>query len=114
MFLLRCAFFLSIVYVGISCGIGSPRGTRASEAAVASEVSGLAAAVARVTDRCEGRAAQCLRDAARLTVLVQTAVADPASGTEDAMVADAEAPRTPMPVSDPRRRAARAVLTNAR
>ena len=48
MFFLRCAFFLSIVYVSISCGVGSLHSPHAFEAAVASEAAGVAdAAVAR-------------------------------------------------------------------
>ncbi len=115
MFFLRCAFFLSIVYVSISCGVGSLHSPHAFEAAVASEAASVAnAAVSRATDWCAERPAQCVRDAARLTALVQTAVAEPVSSTEDVVLFDAEVPSAPMPVPDPRRRAARALLTNAR
>ena len=102
MFFLRCAFFLSIVYVSISCGVGALHSPHAFEAAVASEAAGVAnAAVARAT-------------AARLTALVRTAVAEPVSGPEDVVLTDAAAPSAPMPIPDPRRRAARAVLTDVR
>ena len=115
MFFLRCAFFLSIVYVSISCGVGSLYSPHAFEAAVASEAAGVAdAAVARATDWCAERPAQCVRDAARLTALVQTAAAEPVSGSGDVVLADAEAAPAPMPVPDPRRRATRAVLTDGR
>lgn len=114
MFFLRCAFFLSIVYAGIAFGAGSLHSPHAFEAAVASEASGMAqAAVARATDWCAERPAQCVRDAARLDALVETAMAEPVSGAPDEVLAD-EAPRAPMPVRDPRRRAARAMLTDAR
>lgn len=115
MFFLRCAFFLSIVYVSISCGVGALHSPHAFEAAVASEAAGVAnAAVARATDWCAERPTQCIRDAARLTALVRTAVAEPVSGPEDVVLADAAAPSAPMPIPDPRRRAARAVLTDVR
>ena len=115
MFFLRCAFFLSIVYVSISFGAGSLRNPHAFEAAVAGEASEVATGVvARATDWCAERPAQCVRDAARLNTLVQMTVAEPISGAEDVVLTDAETPRAPMPVPDPRRRAARAVLTDAR
>lgn len=112
MFFLRCAFFLSIVYVSIFSGVRSLRSPHTFEAAVASQTVGVTgAAVQRATDWCSERPAQCVRDAARLTALVQTASAEPVPGTEDA---DDEAQPAPMPVPDPRRRAARAMLTDAR
>ena len=104
MFFLRCAFFLSIVYVSIFSGVRSLRSPHTFEAAVASETVGVTgAAVQSATDWCAERPAQCVRDAARLT--------EPVPGTEDA---NDEARPTPMPVPDPRRRAARAMLTDAR
>ena len=115
MFFLRCAFFLSIVYVSIAFGAGSLRNPHAFEAAVAGEASDMATTVvARATDWCAERPAQCVRDAARLAQLVKMTAAAPVSGAEDVVLADAETPRAPMPIPDPRRRAARAVLTSAR
>ena len=114
MFFLRCAFFLSIVYVSISFGVGSSRNTHAFEAAVAGEASDVAAtAVARATDWCVERPARCTRDAARLTALVQMTAAEPTAGGDEVR-AEAETSHAPTSIRDPRRRAARAVLTDAR
>ena len=50
---------------------------------------------------CAGREIDCLRDAAKLTALVQTAIA----GAPDYKTVAAPAqPTAPMPVPDPRRR----------
>ena len=115
MFFPRCAFWLSVMYVGISFNAGSPRSPRAFEAAVASEALSVAgAAVAHATDLCAKRPAQCVRDAARLTALVETTAAEPASGGEDVVLADTQASHAPLPVPASRHRAARAVLTDAR
>ena len=112
MFLLRCAFWLTIVYTSICFGAGSLRSPHAFEAAVASETSGVAnAVVARATDWCAERPGQCVHDAARLNALVETAAAAEPAGGDDMVVAAAAAP---LPVPDPRRRAARAVLTGGR
>lgn len=114
MFFLRCAFFLSIVYVSISFGAGSLRSPHAFAGAVASEAAGVAnVAVARATNWCAERPAQCARDAARLTALVQMTDAEPSSG-EDEGLAKAEVSPAPLPIPAPRRRAARAVLTDGR
>ena len=113
MFILRCAFFLSIVYVSIVCGSSALHNPHAFEAAVASEASGAAnAAVARAADWCAERPSRCSRDAARLTAMVEATVAEPVSGGDEVVLA--EAPRAPRPVPAPRRRAALAVLTAAR
>lgn len=115
MFFLRCAFFLSIVYVSIALGAGSLRSPHAFEAAVASEASDVAtAAVAHASDWCAERPARCARDAARLTSLVQTTASEPAFDGDDTLLADAEGPHAPLPVPDPRRHHARVVLTEAR
>ena len=115
MFFLRCGFFLSIVYVGITFGVGSLRSPHAFEAAVASEAASVTdAAVARATDWCAERPARCARDAARLTALVQATAVEPVSDDAGVELADAEAPVVPLPVRDPRRRGTRAVLTDAR
>lgn len=112
MFFLRCAFWLTIVYTSICFSAGALRSPHAFEAAVASETSGVAdAVVARATDWCAERPGHCVRDAARLTALVQSAVAAEPAGPDDMVVAEATAP---LPVPDPRRRAARAVLTGGR
>ena len=115
MFFLRCAFFLSIVYVSIFCGVGSLHRSHAFEAVVAHDTAGVAdAVVLRATDWCAERPAQCFRGAARLTALVQTAVIEPVSDADDMVPAAVEAPPAPMPIPDPRRRAAHAVLTDVR
>ncbi len=115
MFFLRCGFFLSIVYVGITFGVGSLRSSQAFEAAVASEAASVTdAAVAHATDWCAERPARCIRDAARLTALVEATAIEPVFDGTAIERADPEVPAVPLPVRDPRRRVIRAVLTDAR
>lgn len=115
MFFLRCGFFLSIVYVGITFGVGSLRSPQAFEAAIASEAVNVTdAAVAHATDWCAERPARCSRDAVRLTALVQATAIEPVFDGTGVELADAEVPAAPLPVRDPRRRGIRAVLTDAR
>ena len=126
MFLLRCAFWLSVVYAsmyfgvpfrslasGASAGVPSlPRGAtapgqsaqagraeRAEQGTIAERLA--SQATAGVATLCAGREIDCIRDAAKLTALVQTAIA----GAPDYETVAAPAPRTtPIPVLDPRRR----------
>ena len=115
MFVLRCGFFLSIVYIGITFGVGSLRSPDAFEAAVASEAASVGnAAVARATNWCVERPTRCIRDAARLTALVKATAIEPVFDDRDVEPADVEAPAVPLPVRDLRRRGARAVLTDPR
>ena len=115
MFVLRCAFFLSIVYASIVFGSGALRSPHAFEAAVATETSGAArGAMARASDWCAERPTRCARDASRLTALVEMTTIEPVSGSDEVVLADADVAKAPLPVPDPRRRAARAVLTDAR
>ena len=128
MFLLRCAFWLSVVYAsmyfgvpfrslasGASAGVPAPsqpqgatapgqsaqagRAERAEQGTLAERLA--SQATAGLATLCAGREIDCLRDAAKLTALVQTAIA----GAPDYETVAAPAPRTtPIPVLDPRRR----------
>lgn len=112
MFVLRCGFFLSIVYIAITFGVGLPPDPEAFRSAVPSEAASVADAVlARATRWCVERPARCADDAARLTALVQSAAIEPVFENKDVELADAEVPAIPLPVRDPRRRGARAMLT---
>ncbi len=122
MFLLRCAFWLSVVYASMSWGgtvfqhHGSfEAATRGEPALLDGGVVGRAAAGA--ADVCRGREVDCVRDAAMLTALVRKTLrndddATPAgsdvSSAPEELVVQAEAPR---PVPDPRRRDVTRVLT---
>ena len=71
MFILRCTFWLSVMYAFISFGVGALRAPHAFEAALASEAATVgSAAVARATDWCVERPGRCARDAASLDALV--------------------------------------------
>ena len=114
MFLLRCTFWLSIVYASMSWGIGAarPHDAVASTARRPAMLDGAAErAVASIAGICQAHGAQCLKDAASLTTLVQTSLqqadADEADETELANVAVA-------PLPAPRPRVASAVLTRGR
>lgn len=115
MFFLRCAISLAIVYSCILCSVAPLHGPRDLASAIAGETTDVAGAVvARANDWCAGHPVQCFRDAARLNALVQSTASEPISASEEIVVAKADMPRAPMPVPAPRRRAARAVLTDAR
>ncbi len=117
--MLRCAFWLAIVYASI---LLHPRASTSGEGAgeaVAAKVAGMAALCGRRAGAC-GDAA---RDAAGLAELFAASVADPArpltdwaaaelaSGNGPARVAAGDRPGIPSPVPDPRRRARGRVLT---
>lgn len=115
MFLLRCTFFLAIVYVSIAFGSGAPRSPHPFETALATQASGVVdVALARATDWCAERPSRCARDAARLTTLVETTMAESVSGGDEIVLPEAGQPVVPQPVRDPRRRNARAGLTGTR
>lgn len=114
MFFLRCAFFLSIVYLGILGEAGFLRMPAAFGPSIANEASQVAdAVVTHTTDWCAKRPAQCVRDAARLDVLLQSTTS-PTAGGDETVLAVGEARSVPLPVPDPRRHAFRSVLTGPR
>ena len=114
MFLLRCTFWLSIVYASMSWG-GKALQHHESFASVTADRSSVMEtvaerAVASVSSFCQEHEAQCLRDAASMTTLVQATLEkdDP----DEAIVP--ETADIPLPTPDPRRRVASAVLTRVR
>ena len=113
MFLLRCTFWLSIVYASMSWGGNALQhhGGFAAAAATRSAMRDGAAerAVASVTGFCQDHQAPCLKDAALMTTLVETTLQTDA---DEAIVQDAAEVPAPMPA--PRRRVASAVLTRLR
>ncbi len=119
MFLLRCAFWLSIVYAAMFFGL--PWAATRSDATAASPTvvgadpldarafgrSAAAQAVAGVVKLCGGHERECLGDAAGLTALVESAIA----GEPDYVTGRTAGPgriaakdgAAPLPVPDPRR-----------
>ena len=84
MFLPRCAFWLSVVYASMYWGGGASRhhGSFDQAAANSASVSAIAGAARTwngiaehaATSVCRSGAGECLKDAARLTELVETAL----------------------------------------
>lgn len=111
MFLLRCAFWLSIVFASMSWGEGALRSP-----GLATSVGVTATTLRAAADRslggisafCKDREAACLRDAARLTALVDTTL-QPVD-RDDVIVQD-RVIDPPLPPPAPRRRAAASMLT---
>ena len=114
MFLLRCTFWLSIVYASMSWGGHTLRHHRAFEVAAADRPAMPATvaerAVVGVSAFCEDHGAECLKDAALMTTLVGTTLQKDEADAS-AVQASTDAP-VPMPA--PRRRVASAVLTRLR
>ena len=112
MFLLRCIFWLSVVYASMSFGGGALRHRGSFDAAVASTSPTLDSvatqAVGGVSALCRGREAQCLQDAARMTSLVRATLLQ----DDDKSIVQ-EAPEPPLPPPAPRRRVAAAMLTRS-
>ena len=115
MFLLRCAFWLSIVYASMSWS-GDALRRHVSPTAVAANGSAMLQpiaerAIASVGGVCEGHEAQCFKDARSLTTLVSTVLRND-DDVQEPVTRDA--PDAPVPMPVPRRRVATAVLTHAR
>lgn len=117
MFLLRCAFWLSVVYASMSWAPGTLApvnvGSSLVEAGRSQTQSLVASAAARATDLCARHARECIAEAARLTALI--------SATDRSAEAAADEPKTdamptatiPLPVPDPRRHVRDAKLARA-
>ena len=120
MFLLRCAFWLSIVYAAMFFGppwtAARPAATDASPTTVgvhhldarAFEPSAAAKAVVGVVKLCGGHERECLGDAAGLTALVASAIAGEPEYVTGRTAAGpgritAKDDAAPLPVPDPRR-----------
>jgi hypothetical protein len=107
-FLLRCVFWLGVVYASMWCGSGALHHHGSFARAVAAQAgahpqadaagpdltAGVERAAGAVSTFCQRHAAECLKDAAAMTALVQTALkTDP----EDSIVQDGEDALMSMP-----------------
>ncbi len=113
MFLLRCIFWLSVVYASMSWNDGAFSRHGSFGAAVTGNDTGSFGAFVGHTAQtalgfCNGRATECMKDAASLTTLVHLSLRE---GSDDL---SEDAVDVPLPPPAPRHRIAGAVLTQLR
>ena len=108
MFLLRCAFWLSIVYASMSWGSDAFHRRGPLDTAMAMPSVGVIAERVKAAGStvCRGREMQCLTDAAAMTGLVKTALS---RGDNDVTVQDAD--DVPLPPRAPRHHIVTGMLT---